>query len=122
MAFRFLLVTALVAATSSLSDPPENNNIDNHIEIINNNINREDQDHRNAGDYLDTFVAPGAASKFVDDLLDSVRPHMEEHHDPAALPEVGFGIKKQLLLVVVEGEVKIFDGWLAGMSTIHRFY
>lgn len=45
---------------------------------------------------------------------------MKDDLEPANLPEERLGFQKDILLVTVRGEVKLYDGWLAGISTLHR--
>jgi len=60
------------------------------------------------------------ANAFVDRLVDDVEEKIRDQFDPAELPEGGFGFEKKILLVTIKGEMKFYEGWLVGLSTLHR--
>ena len=40
--------------------------------------------------------------------------------DPLILPVKSFEFSKKILLVEVRGSAKVYDGYLKGLSTLHR--
>lgn len=60
------------------------------------------------------------ANTVVENLLDDLRPVLREKFDPATLPDAGFDFEKKILFVTARGEVKFYEGWLAGLSTLYR--
>jgi len=61
----------------------------------------------------------GNANEFLDHMISMARPSLAEK-DPISLPDASKGFEKGVLGVTVHGEVKIYDGFLAGIQTIHR--
>ena len=45
---------------------------------------------------------------------------MNKGLDPLILPVKAYEFSKQILLVEVRGSAKVYDGYLDGLSTIHR--
>jgi len=61
----------------------------------------------------------GNANEFVDHMLATARPSIAAK-DPLTLPDARKGFEKKVLGIRVHGEAKIYDGFLAGIQTIHR--
>merc|ERR1712228_96530 len=61
----------------------------------------------------------GSANAFLDHMISQARPTLSEK-DPLILPEARKGFEKMVLGIRVHGEAKIYDGFLAGIQTIHR--
>lgn len=61
----------------------------------------------------------GNANEFLDHMISMARPSLAEK-DPLTLSEATKGFEKSVLGIKVHGEAKIYDGFLAGIQTIHR--
>lgn len=61
----------------------------------------------------------GNANEFLDHMLEQARPSLVEQ-DPVPLPDARLGFEQKIIGVTVHGEVKIFNGFLAGIQTLHR--
>merc|ERR1719244_1097936 len=61
----------------------------------------------------------GNANEFLDAMIAQARPSLAEK-DPLTLPDARKGFEKKVLGVTVHGEAKIYDGFLAGIQSIHR--
>lgn len=66
-----------------------------------------------------TVYEAGNANEFIDHMISMARPTLAEK-DPLTLPEARHGFEKKILGITVHGEAKIYDGFLAGIQTIHR--
>jgi len=62
----------------------------------------------------------GNANSFLDNILTNARPTIDKELDPANLPNGQAGFSKSILGIRIHGEVKVYDGYLAGLRTIHR--
>jgi len=62
----------------------------------------------------------GNANAFLDNILSNARPTIESELDPISLPEGGAEFSKKILGIPVFGHAKVFDGYLAGLRTLHR--
>lgn len=62
----------------------------------------------------------GNANAFLDNMLVNARPTIEAELDPVELPSGEVGFSKKIIFVTVHGQAKIYDGYLAGLKTIHR--
>ncbi|GFV21843.1 uncharacterized protein TNCV_4525301 [Trichonephila clavipes] len=69
-----------------------------------------------------TSIIPGSnANEYIDQILFNVQKYIKDHHlDPMQLPEFASNFTKEVMYVTVKGEAKLYDGWLSGVSTIHR--
>ncbi|GFR13162.1 mite allergen Lep d 7, partial [Trichonephila clavata] len=69
-----------------------------------------------------TSIIPGSnANEYIDQILFNVQKYVKDHHlEPMQLPEFTSNFTKEVMYVKVSGEAKLYDGWLAGVSTIHR--
>merc|ERR1712198_45219 len=61
----------------------------------------------------------GNANGFLDHMISQARPTLAEK-DPLTLPDARKGFEKKVLGIRVHGEAKIYDGFPAGIQTIHR--
>jgi len=61
----------------------------------------------------------GNANDFLDHMLSTARPAIAQK-DPLTLPDARKGFEKKVLGIAVHGEAKIYDGFLAGIQSIHR--
>jgi len=61
----------------------------------------------------------GNANGFIDHMISEARPTLA-NKDPLILPEARKGFEKIVLGARIHGEAKIYDGFLAGIQTIHR--
>jgi len=61
----------------------------------------------------------GNANGFIDHMISQARPTLAEK-DPLTLPDARKGFEKMVLGIRIHGEAKIYDGFLAGIQTIHR--
>jgi len=62
----------------------------------------------------------GNANAFLDNILTNARPTIDKDLDPVDLPNGEAGFSKSILGINVHGQAKVFDGYLAGLRTIHR--
>jgi len=60
------------------------------------------------------------ANAYVDELLARARPLIQEKLEPVELPEYSLKISQSIIITDVEAEAKVHDGWLAGLTTLHR--
>ncbi|GFT16517.1 uncharacterized protein NPIL_665371 [Nephila pilipes] len=69
-----------------------------------------------------TSIIPGSnANEYIDQILFNVQKYVKDHNlEPMQLPEYASNFTKEVMYVKVTGEAKLYDGWLAGVSTIHR--
>jgi len=67
-----------------------------------------------------TLYDAGNANIFLDKLLVNARSEIKKDLDPIKLPEDKASFSKKILFVTVHGEARVYEGWLAGLSTIHR--
>jgi len=58
-------------------------------------------------------------NKFLDQILVNARPEIQKI-DPLRLPEARHGFSKKIVFVTVKGEASVYDGYVSGLSTIHR--
>merc|ERR1712235_137597 len=66
-------------------------------------------------------VHNGNANEFADSILKNLRVRiLNKGLDPLILPVKSFEFSKKVLLVEVRGSAKVYDGYLKGLSTIHR--
>lgn len=68
----------------------------------------------------DVSYEAGNANSFLDQILTNARPTIDANLDPIVLPNAGISFSKKILLINVRGEVKVSEGSLAGLRTIHR--
>lgn len=74
---------------------------------------------RGIGDWVD--VHDGNADAYADSILKNLRVRiLNEGLDPLILPVKSFEFSKKVLLVEVRGSAKVYDGYLKGLSSIHR--
>merc|ERR1712136_366467 len=60
-------------------------------------------------------------NEFADEILKNLRVRiLNKGLDPLILPVKSFEFSKKVLLVEVRGSAKVYDGYLKGLSTIHR--
>jgi len=64
--------------------------------------------------------ADKATNDFLDKILANVRPIIQKDLDPIKLPQKTHSFSKKILFVRVHGEAKVYDGFVSGLSTIHR--
>jgi len=62
----------------------------------------------------------GNANAFLDQILSNARPSIQKDLDPIDLPEGGISFSKKILGITFHGGAQVNQGWLAGLSTIHR--
>ncbi|XP_035215793.1 uncharacterized protein LOC118189317 isoform X2 [Stegodyphus dumicola] len=69
-----------------------------------------------------TSIMPGSnADEYIDQILLNVRNYIRDNNlDPMALPDYVSNFTKEVMFVTVTGEAKMYDGWLWGISSIHR--
>jgi len=96
IAFSVILLAAILVSTTSSAKLPVNS------------------------DFASATTKTKEANAFVDRLVDDVEEKIRDQFDPAELPEGGFGFEKKILLITVKGEMKFYEGWLVGLSTLHR--
>merc|ERR1712198_323108 len=66
-------------------------------------------------------VHNGNANEFADSILKNLRVRiLKDGLDPLILPVKSFEFSKKVLLVEIRGSAKVYDGYLKGLSTIHR--
>merc|ERR1711970_331941 len=66
-------------------------------------------------------VHNGNANDYADKILKNLRVKiLNEGLDPLILPVKSYEFSKKILLVEVRGSAKIYDGYLKGLSTLHR--
>merc|ERR1712198_792583 len=68
----------------------------------------------------DIAYEAGNANAFLDQILSNARSTIEKELDPVDLPTGGASFSKRILGIPIHGEAKVTDGWLAGLSTLHR--
>merc|ERR1712126_327269 len=70
-------------------------------------------------DILD--VHDGNANEYADEILKNLRVRIvNKGLDPLILPVKSFEFSKKILLVEVRGSAKVYDGYLKGLSSLHR--
>jgi len=60
------------------------------------------------------------ANSYVDELLMRAKPLIQEMLEPVKLPEYSFKVSRSIIITDVKAEAKVHDGWLAGLTTLHR--
>merc|ERR1711955_76495 len=66
-------------------------------------------------------VHNGNANEFADSILKNLRVRiLNKGLDPLILPIKSFEFSKKVLLIEIRGSAKVYDGYLKGLSTIHR--
>merc|ERR1712212_1177483 len=66
-------------------------------------------------------IHDGNANDYADEILKNLRVRIiNKGMDPFMLPIKSFEFSKKILLVEVRGSAKVYDGYLKGLSTIHR--
>merc|ERR1712198_172098 len=66
-------------------------------------------------------VHNGNANEFADSILKNLRVRiLKDGLDPLILSVKSFEFSKKVLLVEIRGSAKVYDGYLKGLSTIHR--
>jgi len=83
-------------------------------------ISKSNRVHSSGAELLGADVKSKSANVVVDELVEDVSSKIQEKYDPLSLPDGGFGFEKKILLVTVKGEAKFYEGWLVGLSTLHR--
>merc|ERR1712198_90649 len=67
------------------------------------------------------IIQGGNANEYADQLLKKIRVSiLNKGMDPLILPVKSFEFSKKILLVEVRGSAKVYDGYLKGLSTLHR--
>merc|ERR1711931_40049 len=67
------------------------------------------------------IIQGGNTNEYADQLLKKLRVRiLNEGLDPLILPVKSFEFYKKILLVEVRGSAKVYDGYLKGLSTLHR--
>ncbi|GBN81940.1 hypothetical protein AVEN_232991-1 [Araneus ventricosus] len=69
-----------------------------------------------------TSIIPGSsANEYVDQILTNVQNYVKDNNlDPMVLPDYKSNFTKEIMYVTFNGEAKMYDGRLWGISTIHR--
>merc|ERR1712002_1072880 len=66
-------------------------------------------------------VHDGNANDYADEILKNLRVRiLNKGLDPLILPIKSFEFSKKVLLVEIRGSAKVYDGYLKGLSSIHR--
>merc|ERR1711922_48102 len=66
-------------------------------------------------------VHSGNANEYADEILKNLRVRIvNKGLDPLILPVKSYEFSKKILLVEVRGSAKVYDGYLKGLSTLHR--
>merc|ERR1712228_173788 len=66
-------------------------------------------------------VHDGNANEYADEIFKNLRVRiLNKGLDPLILPVKSFEFSKKILLVEVRGSAKVYDGYLKGLSTLHR--
>merc|ERR1711970_1705755 len=66
-------------------------------------------------------VHNGNANDYADEILKNLRVKiLNKGLDPLILPVKSYEFSKKILLVEVRGSAKVYDGYLKGLSTLHR--
>merc|ERR1712121_333813 len=66
-------------------------------------------------------VHNGNANDYADQILKNLRVKiLNKGLDPLILPVKSYEFSKKILLVEVRGSAKVYDGYLKGLSTLHR--
>jgi len=113
----------LVAILSTTVGIDRNGNVDSDPSS---NVNGDIRRNINAGPSSDNDAdvrsnrAKKEANAVVENLLEDLRPNLMTKLEPASLPDGGVSIEKKILLVTIRGEIKFYEGWLVGLSTLHR--
>jgi len=73
------------------------------------------------GFLIGDVVQGGNANDYADQLLKKLRVSiLNKGLEPLILPVKSFEFFKKILLVEVRGSAKVYDGYLKGLSTLHR--
>ncbi|CAL1286096.1 unnamed protein product [Larinioides sclopetarius] len=69
-----------------------------------------------------TSIIPGSsANEYIDQILTNVQNYVKDKNlDPMVLPDFKSNFTKEIMYVTFNGETKMYDGRLWGISTIHR--
>jgi len=66
-------------------------------------------------------VHNGNANDYADEILKNLRVRIQNKGlDPLILPVKSYEFSKKVLLIEVRGSAKVYDGYLKGLSTLHR--
>merc|ERR1711911_120326 len=66
-------------------------------------------------------VHDGNANEYADEILKNLRVRIvNKGLDPLILPVKSYEFSKKILLVEVRGSAKVYDGYLKGLSSLHR--
>merc|ERR1712029_313854 len=66
-------------------------------------------------------VHSGNANEYADEILKNLRVRiLNKGLDPLILPVKSFEFSKKILLVEIRASAKVYDGYLKGLSTLHR--
>merc|ERR1712002_1275557 len=66
-------------------------------------------------------VHSGNANEYADEILKNLRVRIvNKGLDPLILPVKSFEFSKKILLVEIRASAKVYDGYLKGLSTLHR--
>merc|ERR1711931_536414 len=67
------------------------------------------------------IIQGGNANEYADQILKNLRVKiLNKGLDPLILPVKAFEFSKKILLVEIRGSAKVYDGYLKGLSTLHR--
>merc|ERR1712002_163386 len=67
------------------------------------------------------IIQGGNANEYADEILKNLRVRiLNKGLDPLILPVKSYEFSKKILLVEVRGSAKVYDGYLKGLSTLHR--
>merc|ERR1711931_574944 len=67
------------------------------------------------------IIQGGNANEYADQILKNLRVKiLNKGLDPLILPVKSYEFSKKILLVEVRGSAKVYDGYLKGLSTLHR--
>merc|ERR1712142_1319249 len=64
--------------------------------------------------------ADKATNDFLDQLLDNARPTIAKELDPIKLPEKRHRFSKKIIFVTVHGEASVYNGYIHGLTNLHR--
>ncbi|XP_022248961.1 uncharacterized protein LOC111087247 isoform X2 [Limulus polyphemus] len=66
------------------------------------------------------FLSVGNANDYIDKVIENAKLAIGSDIDPLPLPEHTVGFEKKILLITYTGEAKLFDGYISGLSSLHR--
>ncbi|XP_076367745.1 mite allergen Der f 7-like [Tachypleus tridentatus] len=66
------------------------------------------------------FSSVGNSNDYIDQVIENTKLAVGSDIDPLPLPDHTASFEKKILLITYTGEAKLFDGYISGLSSLHR--